>query len=60
MTTTLLTSLQAAQYLGLTVRTLKVWRHYKKGPPFLRLGTCAVRYELDSIRAWTQQTGGQQ
>jgi len=55
MTTTLLTTIQAAQYLSLTARTLKVWRRLKKGPPFVSLGHRSVRYDPEALRTWAQQ-----
>jgi excisionase family DNA binding protein len=41
--TTALTERQVAEQLGLSVATLRAWRHRGKGPRFLRLGR-AVRY----------------
>jgi excisionase family DNA binding protein len=41
--TTALTERQVAQQLGLSVATLRAWRHRGKGPRFLRLGR-SVRY----------------
>ena len=38
-----LTERQVAQQLGLSVATLRAWRHRGKGPRFLRLGR-SVRY----------------
>lgn len=38
-----LTELQVAQRLGLSVATLRAWRHRGTGPRFLRFGR-AVRY----------------
>jgi excisionase family DNA binding protein len=38
-----LTERQVAEQLGLSVATLRAWRHRGKGPRFLRLGRC-VRY----------------
>lgn len=55
MTTALLTTIQAAQYLALTARTLKVWRRLKKGPPFVSLGHRSVRYDSEALRTWAQQ-----
>jgi excisionase family DNA binding protein len=53
-TTTALTETQVAEQLGLSVATLRAWRHRGRGPRFLRLGR-AVRYlpaDLDEfIRA---------
>lgn len=53
-TTTALTEGQVAEQLGLSVATLRAWRHRTKGPRFLRFGR-AVRYlpaDLDEfIRA---------
>ena len=42
---------EAAETLGLSVATLRSWRHRKTGPPFVRFGR-AVRYirsDLDSF-----------
>ena len=41
--TTALTERQVAEQLGLSVATLRAWRHRCKGPRFLRLGR-SVRY----------------
>jgi excisionase family DNA binding protein len=41
--TTALTERQVAELLGLSVATLRAWRHRGKGPRFLRLGR-SVRY----------------
>ncbi len=38
-----LTEREVAQLLGLSVATLRAWRHRGKGPRFLRLGR-SVRY----------------
>jgi excisionase family DNA binding protein len=38
-----LTEREAAEVLGLSVTTLRAWRHRGKGPRFLRLGR-SVRY----------------
>jgi excisionase family DNA binding protein len=42
-TATALTETQVAEQLGLSVATLRAWRHRGRGPRFLRLGR-AVRY----------------
>jgi transcriptional regulator with XRE-family HTH domain len=51
---TALTETQVAEQLGLSVATLRAWRHRGRGPRFLRFGR-AVRYlsvDLDEfIRA---------
>jgi excisionase family DNA binding protein len=41
--TTALTERQVAEQLGLSVATLRAWRHRGEGPRFLRLGR-SVRY----------------
>lgn len=38
-----LTEREVAEVLGLSVATLRAWRHHGKGPRFLRLGR-SVRY----------------
>ncbi len=52
---------EAAERLGLSVATLRAWRHRRKGPRFVRFGR-AVRYlpaDLDEfIRASTVDTDG--
>ena len=42
-TTRALTEREVAELLGLSVATLRAWRHREKGPRFLRLGR-SVRY----------------
>jgi excisionase family DNA binding protein len=42
-TTRALTEREVAEQLGLSVATLRAWRHRGKGPRFLRLGR-SVRY----------------
>jgi excisionase family DNA binding protein len=54
-----LTETQAADHLGLSIATLRAWRHRGKGPRFVRFGR-AVRYlraDLDAfIRACSVDT----
>ena len=53
------TETQAAEHLGLSIATLRAWRHRSRGPRFVRFGR-AVRYlraDLDAfIRACTVDT----
>jgi excisionase family DNA binding protein len=57
--TNALTETQAAEHLGLSIATLRAWRHRGKGPRFVRFGR-AVRYlraDLDDfIRACAVDT----
>jgi excisionase family DNA binding protein len=46
--TTALTERQVAEQLGLSVATLRAWRHRGKGPRFLRLGR-SVRYLASDV-----------
>ena len=63
MTTTidlddLLTTKEAASYLGLKYGTLEIWRSKGRGPQFLKLGDshgAAVRYERSVLAAWLAQ-----
>ena len=43
-----LTERQVAEQLGLSVATLRAWRHRGKGPLFLRLGR-SVRYLTSDV-----------
>ena len=49
-----LTTSQAAQFLGLSVKTLNNWRVSGKGPEFHRLGS-AVRYHPNDLNAWVER-----
>ena len=47
----LLTEVQAADLLSLSVRTLQAWRSREFGPAFVRAGR-AVRYRRRDLFAW--------
>ncbi|QDG76717.1 AlpA family transcriptional regulator [Labrenzia sp. PHM005] len=49
--THLLNETKAAEYLGLSIRTLQAWRVRGEGPVFVKLGR-AVRYRPDDLQAW--------
>ncbi|MEV7532905.1 helix-turn-helix transcriptional regulator [Streptomyces hydrogenans] len=47
---------EAAAYLGISPRTLYVWRHRRLGPPSFRLGARGrVTYRLDALDAWVRE-----
>ena len=48
---TLLTEVQAADFLNLSVRTLQAWRIKVAGPRFVRAGR-AIRYRRSDLIAW--------
>lgn len=41
----------AAEYLNVSVATMRRWRLLKQGPVFLKLGSC-VRYRPEDIEAF--------
>jgi excisionase family DNA binding protein len=47
----LLTEVQAAEYLALSVRTLQAWRVRGGSPPYQKIGR-AVRYSRRALIAW--------
>jgi excisionase family DNA binding protein len=48
----LLDNAQAATYLGITPRTLEVWRAVKRHPiPYIKVGRL-VKYRRDDLDAW--------
>jgi Helix-turn-helix domain len=49
----LLTEVQAADFLRLSVRTLQAWRARKFGPAFVRAGR-AIRYRRRDLIAWIE------
>ena len=48
-----LTEREVAELLGLSVATLRAWRHRGKGPRFLRLGR-SVRYLSSDLDAFVR------
>jgi excisionase family DNA binding protein len=55
MTTTApiyLTQSQVAEILGVSARTLEMWRVRGGGPQYRKLGARCVRYTLADIEAW--------
>jgi excisionase family DNA binding protein len=50
----LLTPLQLAEVLGISVRTLYNWRSQRKGPPGFRVGS-HVRYRRSDVEAWLDE-----
>jgi hypothetical protein len=45
------TAKQAADYLGLSIRTLEDWRKTHKGPEFIRIGR-SIRYQSSVVTGW--------
>lgn len=52
---TLLTTAEAARYLGLATSTLNKWRVYGYGPAFVKLGR-AVRYRKDDLDRYLEKS----
>lgn len=48
----LLNEKQVADYLGVTIKTTQKWRQQKKGPPYIRVNACMVRYDPDALDTW--------
>lgn len=46
-----MTTGEAALFLGLSVRTLELWRQKGLGPKYLRLGH-SIRYDIDDLNAY--------
>ncbi len=51
----LLTTKEAAEYLGVTPRCAEAWRVRGGGPPFVRISARAVRYRLSDLNHWIAQ-----
>lgn len=45
----------AAEYLDVTTRALQKWRAEGGGPPYVRLGERAIRYDEADLREWVAQ-----
>ena len=50
----LLTDVESAQLLNLSVQTLRNWRSKRIGPPYIKLGR-AVRYKLVDLLEWVEK-----
>ena len=46
-----MTTREAADFLGFTAGTLRVWRSQGKGPSYYKVGRM-IRYEVDDLEAW--------
>ena len=53
--TPLLNDTQAAEVLGLSIHTLRIWRHQSKGPSFIKLGR-SVRYDPADLRRFVEES----
>lgn len=45
----------AAEFLGVSKRTLQKWRLRGGGPQFVRASTRAIRYRLNDLISWSEQ-----
>lgn len=55
MTTELLSTNEAADYLGLHPTTLATWRTQGRGPRFVKVGSRNVRYRANEIERWLDE-----
>ena len=46
------TEKEVGEYLKIDENTLQGWRWAKKGPPWIKLPTGAVRYQPEDIKTW--------
>ena len=49
-----MTTYEAADFLGFTAGTLRVWRYQGKGPSYYKVGN-AVRYKIADVEAWKNE-----
>jgi hypothetical protein len=42
----------AAMHIGVQVQTLRNWRYLGIGPPYIRIGTRAIRYDQDDLERY--------
>lgn len=45
---------EAAEYLGVPIKTLEKWRYIREGPAFFKVGR-HVRYDPEAVRRWLVQ-----
>ncbi|HBP87607.1 MAG TPA: helix-turn-helix domain-containing protein [Nitrospirales bacterium] len=51
----LLSSAQAAEFLGVSMSTMNRWRWLRSGPPFRRINGRTIRYALKDLENWSEQ-----
>jgi predicted DNA-binding transcriptional regulator AlpA len=44
-----------AEILDVSEYTLRMWRSEGKGPPFIKVGGTAVRYDVEAVDQWLAQ-----
>jgi len=45
---------QVSELLGVSVQTLRNWRHLRKGPDYIKMGR-AVRYHMDDLQTYIDE-----
>ena len=55
MTSKLLTTREAAEYLNIPQKTLEQWRSRRQGPPYLKVGPLHVRYDRSQLERWLER-----
>lgn len=51
----LINEMQAAKFLGYTVRALQNWRVRGGGPPFVKVSARSIRYRRRDLIAWAEE-----
>ena len=44
-----------ANMTGISVQTLRNWRHTRQGFPYVKIGQRAVRYDLEEVEAYMER-----
>jgi predicted DNA-binding transcriptional regulator AlpA len=47
-----LNEMEAAQYLGVSVKSLRRWRFDRRGPTYAKIGGKLIRYPLTNLDDW--------
>ena len=50
-----LTEQEAADYISLSVKTLRRWRFDRRGPKYAKIAGKAIRYPLLELQEWVDQ-----
>ena len=51
----LLDEKEVAEYLGVSVKTLRRWRFDRRGPSYAKVGGKLIRYPYRELKAWVDQ-----
>ena len=50
-----LTEQEAAEYINMSVKTLRRWRFDRRGPNYAKIAGKSIRYPISELQEWIKQ-----